>query len=193
VSKESIITRSPGKPETAWVGADEGVADTDTRIAPVLALYPEHDVVLCLAGCGGPGISIVEIRRKPQVLAASFPEMVPSSSGRQLPISGDVVCLAGCTGHPGQVVFRNARLSWINDEGGETIKSALRAIASRLIAAEGLTLELRRVDWMSAGARSHLVEQPPVIEQNDKLAFAGPQVAAWMRRVPGVALALDDH
>jgi hypothetical protein len=191
--KESIITKSPGKPETAWVGADEGVADTDKRIAPVLALHSEHDVVLCLAGCGGPGISIVEIRRKPQVLAASFSEMVPHSSGRKLPISGDVVCLAGCTGSPGQVVFRNVRLSWINDEGSETIKTALRAIAGRLIAAEGLALEPRRVDWMPAGARSHLVEHPPVIEPHEKLAFAGPKVAGWLRRIPGVALARDDH
>lgn len=174
----SALTTTSAEPQSAW--DDISIPDTHASVAPVLAAHPDRDLILCLAGCGG-GMSIVEIRRRPQIMVSG--EMIPASGGgRSRPDEGDVICIAGCVGAPGAVVFKNVRLSWISDEGGGEIKAALRAIANRVAAAEGLRLDGFARTWVSGLARDHLLREAPGAPQT--FAFAGPQVAAWMRRLP---------
>lgn len=171
------------KPETAT--AEAGIPDSDPRIAPILAAHPDRDLILCLAGCG-KGISVVEVRRRSQVLAAVTAEMIPASASLQATgSSGDVVCIAGCDGKPGVVVFKNVRLSWISDEGSTQVKQALRAIADRIVTNEGLDMQAFPKTWVSDLARGWLLGEDAPAEP---FSFAGPRVAGWMARVPVAAL-----
>lgn len=171
------------KPET--VNRDFGIADRDPRIAPILAAHPDRDLILCLAGCG-KGISVVDVRRHAQPLSAVVAEMVPTSSSlRQAPSAADVVCIAGCVGKPGEVVFKNVRLSWISDEGNTQVKQALRAIADRIVGNEGLDIEAFPRTWVSDVARASLIGGSEAVEP---FSFAGPRVAGFIERVRVAAL-----
>jgi len=157
--------------------ADPGIPDSHKSVAPILAAHPDRDLILCLAGCGS-GTSIVEIRRRPLIVAASTGELVPTSAGGAKPQTGDIVCIAGCVGRPGEVVYRDIRLSWITDEGKSMVKAALRAIADRVVAREGLDIEDFPRNFMSADARLHLSGEGEI--PHDPLGFAAPRIAAWM-------------
>lgn len=178
---ETVLARSPAKPKSNWQEA--GIADAHASIAPILAAHPDRDLVLCLAGCGD-GMSIVQIRKRPQIMAA-VSELIPTAGAPGHTPTGDVICIAGCVGAPGKVVFTNVRLSWISDDGSNEIKAALRAIASRIIESEGLTIDDFARSWVSIAARDQLLRDGPGPEQ---FAYAGPAVAAWMRRLPGTTL-----
>jgi hypothetical protein len=157
--------------------ADPGIPDTHKSVAPVLAAHPDRDLILCLAGCGG-GTSIVEIRRRPLKVAASTAQFVPASGGGK-PQTGDIICLAGCVGRVGEVVYRDVRLSWIDNEGSSIVKAALRAIADRVIAREGLDIEDFPRNFMTANASAYLTGEQS--EPYESFGFASPRIAAWMR------------
>ncbi|MGQ0671398.1 MAG: hypothetical protein ACT4N2_00760 [Hyphomicrobium sp.] len=171
-------------PQTAWTS--DGISDAHASVAPLLAAHPDRDLILCLAGCGGRA-SIVAIRLRPSLVEADGGEMVPTASAEAsaLPRAGDIVCVAGCVGKPGEVVFRNVRLSWISDEGSNLIRTALRVIADRLIAAEGLDADTLPPSMMTETARLHLVG--PSAGTLSRFGFTGPRVGAWVRRLPVIA------
>lgn len=182
---ESVLNRRRSPPESA--GSESSIPDNHPSVAPLLARHPDRDLIICLAGCGR-GTSIVAIRSRTQALASA--EMNPTASGgRMKPSAGDVICLAGCLGTPGEVVHSNVRLSWITDDGGSVVRTALRAIADRLIAAEGLDSGDFPPAWVSADARGHLAGDGPI--GGVPLAIAGPRVAAWLRRSVAESLAAE--
>lgn len=167
----------------------------DSRVGAILAAHPDRDVLLCLAGCGDGGPKVVSIRSRvsesaagtsalgvdqtsdrPLVMQLSSAE-IPArqkpapEQGRQTiqdqPEVGDVICLAGCIGKPGEVVQASVRLTWIDRSASKELRSALRGLADRLIAQEAeaaaaaaLTGTDGRHAWMSDTARRMLVEKP---------------------------------
>ncbi len=83
------------------------------------------------------------------------------------PAVGDVICLAGCAGAPGEVVQEAIRLTWIDKATNEELRNALRAVAERLTTQDtaGAALVTRgasdsRHTWMSDHARRMLVDEP---------------------------------
>lgn len=160
-------------------------SERDPRIGVILAAHPDRDVLICLAGCGGGGPKLVAVRNSPAaVVPAVLPaprEMMPASGPIGAPPSGvagddakpsvgDVICIAGCVGAPGEVVQQAIRLTWIGEGASEDLKGALRAVADRLLANEAesraaqarATLEHAGVGarqaWVSDHARRLLVE-----------------------------------
>lgn len=97
--------------------ASRGMAATNARVAPILASYPNQYAVICVAGCIGKPHVVQLLPRPVTVRTASN---VPSSAkigdeafgpprpGQMLAQKSDeqndVVCVAGCTGSPGQVL-----------------------------------------------------------------------------------------
>jgi hypothetical protein len=151
-------------------------------VAPLLARHPDRDLVICLAGCGGT--SIVAIRRRGIALVSA--ELVTTSgSGEERPSSGDVICVAGCTGAPGMVVYRNARLTWLEDDAGTRIAAHLRTIADRIVAAGALDIETFPRRWVSEEARHKLSTE--LLPANERLAFAGQGAASLLSRLAGAA------
>lgn len=95
----------------------KGMKASNPRVKPLLEAYPDKFVVLCVAGCSGPKAKVVQLLPKPvrarsaaYVPSAGTPD-VKSARGRYSAGEGDdVICLAGCSGRPGQVVQRNLDL-----------------------------------------------------------------------------------
>lgn len=157
--------------DSAVAGDDKGVPASHPSVQPVLAQHPDRDLILCLAGCGG-SIKVVSLRpHLAGVVAASLGESVPTSAkagqakGPQ-PASKamspgesfDVICVAGCNGAPGEIVGRNVRLSWINEQGSEALKAALRRIAERIGRGEPTPEEPALRSFMTDRARAALIE-----------------------------------
>lgn len=178
--------------------------ERDQRVGAILAAHPDRDVLICLAGCGGGGPKIVALRHHaakavdPAGGATPTAELRTSSGSFALkpaamttsaaqpdlaakPAVGDVICLAGCIGEPGEVVQEAVRLTWINHGASEDLRSALRGLAERLIAedAKAAVDTVRgategRHAWMSDEARLMLVAPalPPVLASLVKSATA---------------------
>ena len=105
-------------------------------------------MVICLAGCAGGHGSILWQRNRTR-----FVETVDGAGGLNL-LRGSigrarepadaatevvhqaeaVICLAGCNGPVGLVVWRGMRLAWIRDESKADLMAALRKLGDRLAA-----------------------------------------------------------
>ena len=159
--------------------------DHDARVGAILAAHPDRDVLICLAGCGSGGPKIVALRQHGVAIAATAMGALPSrelrpSSGEAprrdtpdpspgqpapsaLPAVGDVICLAGCVGNPGEVVQQAVRLTWIDQNASEELRTALRGLARRLIAQDDAVASRMhegssgRHAWMSDDARRMLI------------------------------------
>lgn len=154
--------------------------ERDHRVGVIIAAHPDRDVLICLAGCGGGGPKLVAVRNRPAaIVAAAIPaqrELKPVSatmvapggaaiSEHAQPPVGDVICIAGCIGAPGEVVQQAVRLTWIGQGASEDLKSALRGLADRVMAREAAAqvadardgLAARQA-WVSDHARRMLVE-----------------------------------
>jgi hypothetical protein len=92
-----------------------GMRRSNPRVKPFIEAHPDQLVVLCVAGCSGKP-RIVQLLARP--ISTRTAEYQPSAAGptgngkgarnRFAEYEGDdVVCLAGCSGRPGQVVQRN--------------------------------------------------------------------------------------
>lgn len=169
---------SPGDIDPLFQSGPGG--ERDHRVGVILAAHPDRDVLICLAGCGGGGPKLVAVRNRPAVVvAAAVPaqrELKPASttmvapgsatiSEQAQPAVGDVICIAGCAGAPGEVVQQGVRLTWIGQGASEDLKSALRGLANRLMAreVEAQAAQARdglaaRQAWVSDHARRMLVE-----------------------------------
>lgn len=167
----------------------------DSRVGAILAAHPDRDVLICLAGCGGGGPKVVTIReagvpvtikvaaeagknapqrqlrptsgKQPHPMpgvAAAAPAVEDSNSR---PAIGDVICLAGCIGAPGEVVQEAVRLTWIDPSTNQELRNALRGLADRLFAKEAEAAARAARDgaegrhaWMSDEARRMLLVEP---------------------------------
>jgi len=114
LAEDAIVIDGQDTLETYGGG---GMPSSNPRVKPLLAAHPDQFVVLCVAGCGDNKTKIVQMLPKP--VKARTAEFLPSAAGPgQARANGrlaadegdDVVCVAGCTGKPGQVVQRNLDL-----------------------------------------------------------------------------------
>lgn len=95
-----------------------GMPASNPRVQPFLDAHPDQFVVICVAGCSGPKSKIVELLPRP--VKSRTAEFRPSAAGPEDKAKGngrfaaeesdDVVCLAGCSGRPGQVLQRDLDL-----------------------------------------------------------------------------------
>ena len=104
------------------LGGGRSMPASNPRVSGILAAHPKQFVVICVAGCSGNGKpQAVQVLAKPVVTRSG--EVVPSSADMSKSAYGppvpnhlkakdnnEVVCLAGCTKRPGQVVQRVADL-----------------------------------------------------------------------------------
>ncbi|MGQ0671397.1 MAG: hypothetical protein ACT4N2_00755 [Hyphomicrobium sp.] len=69
------------------------------KVHPLSLRYPEHDVVVCTAGCG-PGGKVIQKTAKSAVVSAADAAMIPTAasmdSGAAAPSDDALRCLAGC-------------------------------------------------------------------------------------------------
>jgi hypothetical protein len=116
VQAEGVVVDGQDAPNLDNYGG--GMRGSNPRVKPFLAAHPDQFVVLCVAGCNGKP-KIVQLLPRP--LKARTAEYLPSAAGPEDKGKGsrdhfvgdegdDVVCLAGCSGKPGQVVQRNLDL-----------------------------------------------------------------------------------
>ena len=150
------------------------VVDSST-VASLLAANPGQEMIICLAGCKAGHGSILWQRERTR-----FVETIDGSSGLGL-LRGTmgrasavaktepevalgteaVVCIAGCTGPVGLVVWRGMRLAWIRDERKQDLMAALHRLGDRLAAqdiareqAEASIIKSRA--WVGAAAKDGL-------------------------------------
>ena len=136
----------------------EAIPDNADGIAPLLAQHPDSSVIICIAGCGAQPSIVQVVANADTVNVGEQGEMEQNSTGAAGPAAGAVVCIAGCQGKRGEVIFKSTRLSWLSDEQGKAMKDVIRAIADRLASNEqaaSLSAEARH--WMSNAAREALV------------------------------------
>lgn len=125
------------------------------EVKAVLAAHPEHDLIICVAGCknGREGHASI-IAQRPHAERFKFaalmngglaglrslateqavtPDRIPEAVNVE---QEEIICLAGCNGPVGMIVFRGMRMLWISKERSADLKDALRSLAERLAAAE---------------------------------------------------------
>jgi hypothetical protein len=105
---DSLVVNSGGR----------DMAASNPRVRSILAAHPDQFVVVCVAGCNGKPKAVQILPRQVVGREGAF---VPTTgkTGRQVygpPLPGqsaaaaaaakadDIVCVAGCTGRPGQVL-----------------------------------------------------------------------------------------
>lgn len=186
-------------------GADGGV-ERNPLVRALLVQHPDKDLILCIAGCGG-GVKIVQILdRRPFLNQASIgpdARRAVNAPGRKTDTAGfpparseqvgspevagaahptaDIVCLAGCNVSPGEIVGRNARLTWLSDDGSEELRNALRRIADRVSAGEKVVApDLPVPSFVAPGAADELARGLPHGSGRYVLMPTGARVA--MRR-----------
>ena len=149
------------------VFGDEGIPDTHASVRMILAAHPDQDLVLCLAGCGDLP-SIVHIRANAPLAGpkqnagapAGSVQAAPTTRGPAIdqvrPESGDVICVAGCSGPAGGTVLHNARLTWLTGEAAESMKGVLREIAARIAQGGNVGTPPLARNFVSAFARAEL-------------------------------------
>jgi hypothetical protein len=112
---DKVTVEAGGRaPETEDTGG--GMPSSNPRVRPILAAHPGQLVVVCVAGCDGKPRAVQVL---PGPVTARVGGYVPSAGKIDKEVYGpphpgklagaadaDVVCLAGCTGRPGQVVQR---------------------------------------------------------------------------------------
>jgi hypothetical protein len=94
-----------------------GMPSSNPRVRPILAAHPGQYVVICVAGCDHKPQAVQVLPRETTVRIGGYaPSMArmgrevqgpPSASQRARQVAApadDVVCIAGCNRHPGQVV-----------------------------------------------------------------------------------------
>ena len=148
----------------------------------ILALHPDREIVLCLAGCRRSRHAILWQRQSAPagsaVLAgAGFTNAVAPDAAS--PRGNDTVtCLAGCQGPVGVVVFRGRRFAWIGRDQGETLAGSLAQLGRRLAAS--LVDEVPTVSraWLSGTAKAGLMSaftgEPPGTAAPVKMAAQSP-------------------
>lgn len=100
---DKILKSEPG------VGAD--------KVHPLELRYPDHNVVVCTAGCGSGG-TVVHKRAKTQRVAVETAEMIPSAAkvgdAPAAASSNTMTCLAGCFTTPKTLRALDKRADLIN-------------------------------------------------------------------------------
>jgi len=115
-AEDAVVVNGQDAPDLDNYGG--GMRASNPRVKPFLAAHPDQFVVLCVAGCSGPKSKIVELLPRP--VKGRTAEFLPSAAGPEDKANGksrfapgesdDVVCVAGCTGKPGQVLQRDLDL-----------------------------------------------------------------------------------
>ena len=155
------------------------VVQDSAVVQAVLAANPGREIVICLAGCSGGHGSVLWQRSRTR-----FVETIDGTAGLALlrgtmgeasgnttragrtepdvaPQAEAVICLAGCTGPVGVVIWRGMRLAWIRDERKQDLMAALRRLGDRLIAQEAAdqqteVLGLKPRNWVGTAAKDGL-------------------------------------
>ena len=140
-------------------------------VEEVIAANPGRELIICLAGCKAGHASIIWQRPAPVALvdgsgglaglrrsrfdeARSIPSKVATNSEGSADV---VVCIAGCDGPVGLVVYRGMRLAWIRDDRREYLAEALRRIGERLAKADQLEASVQpQRAWVADTARAGL-------------------------------------
>lgn len=154
--KSARDTGRPGDPKTARRGSAE--AEEPPEVLPkavqaVVDAHPQHDLVLCMGGCGGAQGRI--IWQRPRIKPGetdSIPGLLQATAGggAAAPGSDDIICVAGCNGSSGTVLWRGLRVAWLGETSREDLAAALREAHAQLNQGK---LERR---WMNTDAREHL-------------------------------------
>ena len=115
-AEDAVVVNSQNAPDLD--NYHGGMSASNPRVEPFLEARPDQFVVLCVAGCNGAKSKIVELLPRPVKGRAA--EFQPSAARPEDKGKGkgqfaaedidDVVCLAGCTGKPGQVLQRDLDL-----------------------------------------------------------------------------------
>ena len=169
---------------------------TDSNaVQAVLASNPGQEMVICLAGCKAGHGSILWQRERTRFVEtidgggglgllrgtigrANAPGRTASAEPEVAPGTEAVVCIAGCTGPVGLVVWRGMRLAWIRDERKQDLMAALRRLGDRL-AAEDSAREKAEASgskprtWVGAAAKDGLLA-----------AFGAPAAASAQASIP---------
>lgn len=144
-------------PDPLFNGPEQSAAVETAAVKAARAAHPDHELVICLAGCKDGHGSVLWQRARQNVSAtldATVEQLkihhatgrwlaseAPSGAGAAAPTVDSqaaagaqeaVVCVAGCSGPIGVVVWRGMRLAWIRDTQKDDLMNALRRLADRL-------------------------------------------------------------
>ena len=138
-------------------GQEQSAAVETAAVKAARAAHPDHELVICLAGCKEGHGSVLWQRARQNASAtldAAIGELeihhatgrwiaseatrgagAAASTAHNQPAAGAqeaVVCVAGCNGPIGVVVWRGMRLAWVRDTQINDLINALRRLADRL-------------------------------------------------------------
>ena len=181
-SKPSLAADTVDNP----LDSGSSVVRDSAVVQAVLAANPGREMVICLAGCKSGHGSI--LWHRPRLVetvdgaggvgstgASANPVAAPAASSATVETAtlgsqpDAVVCVAGCNGPVGVVVWRNMRFAWVRDEHKENLAAALRRIGDRLAAQNEVAPTVKEPPvpntrvWVGAAARDGL-----------QAAFGGP-------------------
>ena len=140
------------------------VADSPD-VKALLAAHAGSELIICVAGCKGAGKPMVLLRLPTPAVSASASAAAPPhalaagnaslAALRASPGDETVICIAGCLGSSGTIVWRGRQLAWIERGARDQLWRAMASLAdglqARLAAPDG-----NRV-WVAPAARDRLL------------------------------------
>ena len=146
-----------GSGDALFDASEQSSALESTTVKAALAAHPEHELVICLAGCkdghgsvlwhrarrissatmDAPAADLAGMARPERWFAggtenAPKPAAAADDGPTTAPTADSIVCVAGCHGPVGVVVWRGMRLAWIRDAHKDDLMTSLRRLADRL-------------------------------------------------------------
>jgi len=159
------------------------VPGDSSQVKALLAANPNSALIICLAGCGPAGVPKViyeRSREQPVVAGAASMTAPPAQDGRtRSGVHGtagsadgaatqdgaadaevnEIVCLAGCNGPVGVVVFRGQRFAWISNDKKHAVLQSFAELAKSAATASAATAPTEPASqrtWVTASARAGL-------------------------------------
>ena len=124
-------------------------------VKALLAANPGRTLIICLAGCRPDRQPSVVFQRTQMFAAVAAVEaggISVETTGVPVAQSSDaIICIAGCDGPVGIVVWRGMRFAWVKPEAGESLQQA------GIFSGGGSALPAGSRQWVAEGARKGLL------------------------------------
>lgn len=152
-AKPLAATGAPAKPTTTARN------ELTKREQDVVDANPEHDLVICMAGCGSGPPRI--LFKRPKLGENDSGNYIGLAAVKNTPGTGgtaqtedEVICIAGCNGAAGTVIWRGMKVAWLGETSRDQLMAALREVHEQLKVDRQRIANGRR--WMTTEAREEL-------------------------------------
>lgn len=153
-AREAGRPDDPKAPRRAKPEGEEAPEPLSPAMKAVVEAHPEHELVLCMAGCGSGQPRILWQRTRIQPGETdTIPGVLKASDAvaAEAPVNPEIICVAGCNGPSGSVLWRGVSAAGLGERPAIAMMHGILETTQT-----GALLSASERSWMQPDARSHL-------------------------------------